>query len=342
MRRTFLALCALLALAASAAPPVPDLWQQIAARHGVPAGQLYQRALQRSGWVNEYRQQIAWPWTVQMDGRRYQFRDRLAMFNWLADKRGSGQRILFGLDARPLGLQTREQLWAELDVVAMIDRSARLLGAELHPPVQSPLPRLPATGVPVSTALQPLVRQVSRETGVDELLLHAVINQESSGNRWARSPKGAMGLMQLMPDTARSLGLSPAQFYEPYFNLRGGATYLKQQLLDFGSLELALAAYNAGPEAVRRHGGIPPYRETRHYVSRITGRYQALQQAHGRPVTGAVRTPAARRVNAAFLPQTQAVAPAQRSTVRKVPARQRVVIAEKRPTPTKKSRKVRQ
>ena len=141
--------------------------------------------------------------------------------------------------------------------------------------------------------------------------------------------------MPLMPDTARSLALSPAQFYEPYPNLLGGATYLKQQLQDFGSLELALAAYNAGPEAVRRHGGIPPYRETRHYVSRITGRYQALQQAHGRPVTGA------RRVNATFLPQTQAVAPAQRSTVRKVPARQRVVIAEKRPTPTKKSRKVR-
>ena len=152
---------------------------------------------------------------------------------------------------------------------------------------------------------------------------------------------GAVGLMQLMPGTARSLGLTPAQFYEPYPNLLGGATYLKQQLQDFGSLELALAAYNAGPEAVRRHGGIPPYRETRHYVSRITGRYQALQQAHGRPVTGAVRTLAARRVNAAFLPQTQAVAPAQRSTVRKVPARQRVVIAEKRPTPTKKSRKVR-
>jgi len=104
MRRTLLSLCALLALTASAAPPVPDLWQQIAARHGVPAGQLYQRALARSGWVNEYRQQVAWPWTVQLDGRRYQFRDRLAMFNWLADKRGSGQRIFFGLDARPLGL----------------------------------------------------------------------------------------------------------------------------------------------------------------------------------------------------------------------------------------------
>ena len=221
----------------------------------------------------------------------------------------------------------------------MIDRSARLLGAELHPPVQSPLPRLPATGVAMHTALQPLVRQVSHETGVDELLLHAVINQESSGNRWARSPKGAMGLMQLMPATARGLGLTETQFYEPYPNLLGGATYLKQQLRDFGSLELALAAYNAGPEAVRRHGGIPPYRETRNYVSRITSRYQALQQVHGRVVAGSVRTPAA-RVNLTFLPQTQAVAPAKRSIARKTPVRQRVAVAEKRHTP-KKTRKVR-
>ena len=255
------------------------------------------------------------------------------MFNWLVEQRSRGTRVLFGLDARPLGLQTREQLWAELDVVAMIDRSARLLGAELHPPVQSPLPRLPATAVSPHTHLQPLVRQVSHETGVDELLLHAVINQESSGNRWARSPKGAMGLMQLMPSTARGLGLTPAQFYEPYPNLLGGATYLKQQLRDFGSLELALAAYNAGPEAVRRHGGIPPYRETRNYVSRITSRYQALQQAQGRVLAPAIR----QRVNATFLPQTQMGTTTQ--TV-KAPQRQRVAVAEKRHTP-KKTRKVR-
>ena len=340
MRRHLLALCALFALRAFAAPQIPDLYQQIAARHGVPVTQLYQRVLARSGWVNEHRQLVAWPWTVQLGGQRYQFRDRLEMFNWLVEQRSRGTRVLFGLDARPLGLQTREQLWAELDVVAMIDRSARLLGAELHPPVQSPLPRVPATGVAMHTALQPLVRQVSHETGVDELLLHAVINQESSGNRWARSPKGAMGLMQLMPATARGLGLTETQFYEPYPNLLGGATYLKQQLRDFGSLELALAAYNAGPEAVRRHGGIPPYRETRNYVSRITSRYQALQQAQGRPVPATARTPAARRVNATFLPQTQAVAPAQRSIARKTATRQRVAVAEKRHTP-KKTRKVR-
>ena len=146
--------------------------------------------------------------------------------------------------------------------------------------------------------------------------------------------------MQLMPATARGLGLTETQFYEPYPNLLGGATYLKQQLRDFGSLELALAAYNAGPEAVRRHGGIPPYRETRNYVSRITSRYQALQQAQGRPVPATARTPAARRVNATFLPQTQAVAPAQRSIARKTATRQRVAVAEKRHTP-KKTRKVR-
>lgn len=331
MRRYLFPLCALLALTASAAPQIPDLWQQYAVRHGVPVAQLYQRALGNSSWINEHRQQVAWPWTVQLDGKRYQFRDRMAMFNWLTGQRGKGQRILFGLDARPLGLQTRAQLWAELDVAAMIDRSARLFAAELHPPLQAPQPRIPATAVSPHTHLQPLIRQVSHETGVDELLLHAVIRQESSGNRWARSPKGAMGLMQLMPDTARSLGLTSAQFYEPYPNLLGGATYLKQQLRDFGSLELALAAYNAGPEAVRRYGGIPPYRETRNYVNRITSRYQALQQAHGRAVAGSVRTPAAHgRVNATFLPQTQI----------SVPTRQRVAVAK----PAKKSatRKVRQ
>ena len=150
-----------------------------------------------------------------------------------------------------------------------------------------------------------------------------------------------MGLMQLMPATARGLGLTETQFYEPYPNLLGGATYLKQQLRDFGSLELALAAYNAGPEAVRRHGGIPPYRETRNYVSRITSRYQALQQAQGRPVPATARTPAARRVNATFLPQTQAVAPVRHAAPVKTPARQRVAVAAKaaKKTATRKVRR---
>ena len=90
MRRPLLALCALFALRAFAAAQIPDLYQQIAARHGVPVTQLYQRTLERSGWVNEHRQLVAWPWTVQMGGQRYQFRDRLeCSIGWWSNAAGA-------------------------------------------------------------------------------------------------------------------------------------------------------------------------------------------------------------------------------------------------------------
>lgn len=82
----------------------------------------------------------------------------------------------------------------------------------------------------------------------------------------AVSPKGAIGLAQLMPSTARMLGVDP---WDPVQNIEGGARYLAAQYRRFGSWRLALAAYNAGPEAVTRHGGVPPYRETRTYIAQI-------------------------------------------------------------------------
>jgi len=82
----------------------------------------------------------------------------------------------------------------------------------------------------------------------------------------AVSPKGAIGLAQLMPATARMLGVDP---WDPVQNLEGGARYLAAQYRRFGSWRLALAAYNAGPAAVARHGGVPPYRETRAYIAQI-------------------------------------------------------------------------
>ncbi len=115
------------------------------------------------------------------------------------------------------------------------------------------------------------VDQVEQDYGLPQGLVHAVIHQESRGRANAVSVKGALGLMQLMPGTAAQLGVNP---YDPEQNVRGGARYLRQQIDRFGSIPLALAAYNAGPGAVLRYGGVPPYRETQNYVSTIMRRWQ--------------------------------------------------------------------
>lgn len=113
-----------------------------------------------------------------------------------------------------------------------------------------------------------MARSAARRHDVPEDLFLRLVQQESAWNPNARSHKGAMGLAQLMPATARTLGVDAT---DPYQNLDGGARYLRRQYEEFGSWRLALAAYNAGPGAVRRHGGVPPYRETRSYVRVIWG-----------------------------------------------------------------------
>ncbi len=113
-----------------------------------------------------------------------------------------------------------------------------------------------------------LARQAARRHGIPEDLFLRLVQQESNWNPRARSHKGAIGLAQLMPATARYLRVDPK---DPAQNLEGGARYLKEQYRKFGSWRLALAAYNAGPGAVEKHGGVPPYRETRNYVKKIWG-----------------------------------------------------------------------
>lgn len=118
----------------------------------------------------------------------------------------------------------------------------------------------------------------AQKVGLDPQLFLRVIGQESAWKPGARSPKGAVGLAQLMPTTARELGVDPT---DPVQNLRGGATYLKQQLDRFGDPALALAAYNAGPGNVQKYGGIPPFQETQDYVKKILGGQRLMTQQGG-------------------------------------------------------------
>lgn len=128
----------------------------------------------------------------------------------------------------------------------------------------------PATPEDVSRA----IRDASARHSVSAPLVEAVAWQESHYNQAAISPKGAVGVMQLMPETARRLGVDAADLKG---NIDGGVAYLGQMLNRFeGDLPRALAAYNAGPEAVQRYGGVPPYAETRAYVRAILGRLSAV------------------------------------------------------------------
>jgi soluble lytic murein transglycosylase-like protein len=113
-----------------------------------------------------------------------------------------------------------------------------------------------------------VARGAALRHGVPADLFLRLVQQESGWNVGALSHKGAIGLAQLMPDTARLLGVDP---HDPQQNLEGGARYLRTQFDTFGTWDLALAAYNAGPGAVIQHGGIPPYAETRGYVAAIWG-----------------------------------------------------------------------
>ncbi len=153
-----------------------------------------------------------------------------------------------------------------------------------HTESASPEPARKTT--PVDTRLtaadlHQLLAKAGSEHNVDEDLLASVVKAESGGNARAVSHAGARGLMQLMPGTAQQLGVSNS--FAPDQNVRGGTAYLDELLTRYhDNIVLALAAYNAGPEAVDRYHGIPPYHETRLYVARVIHEFNRRVMARGR------------------------------------------------------------
>lgn len=166
------------------------------------------------------------------------------------------QRKLFGAQTRVLDNRAAKQY----------ANSVRLKPKSIFTPDASTSP-LGYTGKYRGKYLR-MAKKAARKHNVPEDLFARLVQQESNWNPTAKSHKGAMGLAQLMPGTAKYLGVDAN---DPRQNLEGGARYLAEQYREFGSWRLALAAYNAGPEAVRKHGGVPPYRETRNYVRIIWG-----------------------------------------------------------------------
>lgn len=164
-----------------------------------------------------------------------------------------------------------------------VDTGYHLLIEEISPVVATP-PARAGTAQTLSTNKLPFddaVHAAAIETSLEPALLHAVITAESHHDAHARSPRGAQGLMQLMPATARRFQVSDP--YNPVQNVRAGARYLRE-LRDLykGDLRLALAAYNAGPDAVYRYGGrIPPFEETRRYVPKVMQLYRKLSSRQG-------------------------------------------------------------
>jgi soluble lytic murein transglycosylase-like protein len=157
---------------------------------------------------------------------------------------------------------------------------------EISRPVWQPEPQPDSFNMPVQPAppaaegIRQQIQATAARYGVNGDLVDAVAWQESRYNARAKSSAGAMGVMQLMPGTARQMGVSDP--HDVHQNVAGGTAYLREQLVRFGNnVPLALAAYNAGPGAVLKYGGIPPYRETQNYVRQIMGRLSAVMASRG-------------------------------------------------------------
>lgn len=145
-----------------------------------------------------------------------------------------------------------------------------------------PVVRFSERGKPKS--IDEIVAEIAEKFDIDAGLVKAIIKAESNCNPSAVSPKGAQGLMQLMPSTAKDLNVSRP--FDPRENIIGGVKYIKGLMASYGDLRLALAAYNAGPGTVQKYAGIPPYRETMNYVKKVIRYYKEFKQDPSLRVAG--------------------------------------------------------
>ncbi len=292
-------LISLLSLVMTAGLAVPKYYADYANAKGIDPDKFYAVLLAESGVQNAFGHDLPWPWSVTIDGHYYQFKNRRDLFQYLK-KQNATAKITYGLAGQPIKQLSTAQLWQSTGILANLNYAAKKLqrfdcsslakcvalyrsNKTITSPIDAGVKASAVATIPQSNpTLNRIIAKVSAETGVEEALLHAIISRESAYKVKAKSHAGAMGLMQLMPDTAKYLGLKPEQYYSPYHNVLGGAYYIKEQLQNFnGNLDLALAAYNAGPGAVRKYNGIPPYKETKQYVPAVKGYYRYYKKRLG-------------------------------------------------------------
>jgi hypothetical protein len=218
------------------------------------------------------------------------------------------ERTVTRLAAAAFVLITAAPAWAQ--IYSWKDASGNLVVSDRPRPDQGEMTTYAVGGgfratrenpSPDSSRFDAVIDEHARRNGLAPDLVRAVIRVESAFNPNAVSSKGAMGLMQLMPATAAELGVSNP--FHPEQNIRGGTVYLKRLLDRYDQdVTLALAAYNAGPGAVERYGAVPPYRETKRYVEKVTGAaaptappraviYKWVEIVDGRPVARYSNTP---------------------------------------------------
>jgi soluble lytic murein transglycosylase-like protein len=189
---------------------------------------------------------------------------------------------LYAENTPPLSLDAAPALPSLVSVVRVDTHTGRLIrSVVVKPPAGS------STAISASPQVRAMVEETAKNLDVSPLLVDSVIQVESNYNPYAISAKGAQGLMQLMPATARRFGVKNS--FDPQQNIEGGVRYLKFLQDTFQDDRLAVAAYNAGEKAVSKYGKVPPYRETVDYVAKVGQKYSQAKHAAAQSATAPVR-----------------------------------------------------